>query len=110
MKRLIPYLPLLFLLSGCAWAESMGLWDSATGTPTAAGVGLNETVRQLTGLDYLKVFGMVRTYDALGTKRGLQNMATLLNPGAEWPATRQSFWALLLGWHTPEEAKGAATP
>jgi hypothetical protein len=108
MKRLIPYLPLVFLLSGCAWAESMGLWDTATGAPTPTGAGLNETLRQLTGFDYLKMYGVVKGVEAVGTKKGLQNLANLVSPASSWKGTGWSLLSLLGVAHTPDEAKGEA--
>ena len=105
MRRIIPYLPLLLVVTGCATMEAMGLWDTGTGTPTPQGDALNSLVRGLTGLDVLDIWGGVKGVTTLGTKRGRDNLKAAFSPKAGLKGTAQALSAILLGTHTPEAAR-----
>lgn len=95
---------LAFALAGCGLMRAMGLADEA-GAPTDLGETANAAIASLTGLDVLKSWGLIKSAEALFTKPGLQNLATVLSPGATWKGTWQSLLRLLGIGHTPAEAK-----
>jgi len=106
MKRLIPYLPLLLLVTGCGAMQWLGLSDAA-GEATPAAVATSAAVRGLTGIDIL---GLWKMGEALLTKRGRGNLRNVFSPKTGAKSTAQSVLSLLVGEHSPVEAKAEATP
>jgi hypothetical protein len=95
---------LAVLLAGCGAMQAMGLAD-AMGEPTETAHAANAIVQGVTGVDILKVWGAVKGAEALFTKRGLENTANVFSPAASWKSTMWSLAALVVGAHTPAEAK-----
>ncbi len=96
------YIPLIFLLTGCATVQSglawLGLVDAA-GDPTGAGEAISGTMYALTGVS------LTRVYDLFFTKRGLGNADNIMNTKTGWKSSLWSMAAVLLGWNSPKESK-----
>jgi len=103
-------LPLILLLGGCAAMmapvnavlEFVGLVSPEEGV-TAAGEAVSGLIYTLTGVSF------TRFYDAFLTKRGLDNVKNVVGGKTGWKSTLWSLAAILVGTHTPSEAKAAPT-
>lgn len=99
------WMVLPLLLIGCGLMKSLGLADEA-GNPTDMAKAADAVVAGTTGISPLTAIGLWKAGEALFTKRGLENGSNVLNPQSSWKSTLWSLLALVVGSHTPEDAKG----
>ena len=91
-------------LAGCGLMKWIGFAedDPATGevVATEAGKAADSLLYGLIG------FSVTRVYDALFTKRGWDNLRNAVSPETGWGGFAKSvILSIIMGWHTPEEAK-----
>ncbi len=103
MKIFLGLVPFALMLGACSLMESMGLATPA-GDPTPAGESLNELVKGMTGLDVVKLVGVVKGATVLGTDRGRQNLKDAFDPNSGLKGTMQALSAIFLGTHTSKTA------
>ena len=89
-----------FAVSGCALMESIGI-STESGEPTEMARDLDALLYGLTG------FSATRVWDAVLTKRGLQNSKNVVSPSPGFLSSVSSLAAILLGFHSPSEVRDA---
>jgi len=94
------YIPLVFLLGGCAAMEALGLSD-AEGNPTDAAQNVSDVVEGLTGISAI---GLWKAGETLFTGRGRDNLKNVFKTDSGWKGAAGSISSILFGTHTPPEA------
>jgi hypothetical protein len=89
-----------FGITGCALMEKIGI-STADGEPTDMARNLDALLYGLTG------FSATRVWDAVLTKRGLQNTKNVISPKTGFLSSLSSVAAILLGFHSPDEVRKA---